>query len=108
MFDKSKGIVLCHHSPRQIFLTFKQDPLYSRWQPLSIYAAPPSVNPVNLHSWSHHSSHPLYFWPTFASFQAEPLVGHILSSSTSALIYRASPTLQFLSFLREAMECDGN
>src|SRR5882724_8721098 len=32
--------VLCHHSPRQIFLTFGQDPLYSRWQPWSIYAAP--------------------------------------------------------------------
>src|SRR5882724_10339096 len=33
--------VLCHHSPRWIFLTFGQDPLYSRWQPLSIYAASP-------------------------------------------------------------------
>src|SRR5882724_8538987 len=36
--------VLCHHSPRRIFLTLRQDPLYSRWKPLSIYVAPPLAN----------------------------------------------------------------
>jgi len=39
-------------------------------------------------------------------------MGHILGSSTSALIYQAcalkgQPDLQFLSFLKEAVECDG-
>src|SRR5882724_10901003 len=53
--------VLCHHSPRWIFLTFRQVPLYSRWRPWSIYAAVPSVNPGNQHSRPHHSFHPLYF-----------------------------------------------
>src|SRR5882724_7526730 len=84
-----------------------------RWQPLSTYVSPPSENPGNQHSWPHHSSHPLYFQLTFASVQAEPLMSHILGSSTSAssimsVHQRASLTLQFLSFLRESMECDGN
>src|SRR5882724_3412998 len=34
-------VVLCHHSPRWIFLTFRQDSLYSRCRPLPIYVAPP-------------------------------------------------------------------
>ena len=87
VFNSDWIVVLCHHSPRWIFLAFGQDPLYSRWRTLSIYAAPPSANPSNQHSGPCHSSHPLYFWLTFASVQAKPLAGHILSSSTSALIY---------------------
>jgi len=97
-------VVLCHHSPRWIFLAFRQDPLYSRWQPLSIYVAPPSANPGNQHSWPHHSDNPLYFQPTFASFWAEPLV--VISSahphqpsSIMSVHLRAGLTPWFLSFM---------
>src|SRR5882724_11230056 len=51
-------VVLCHHSPRQIFLTVGQDSLYSRCRPLSIYVAPPSVNSGILHFGPRHSFHP--------------------------------------------------
>src|SRR5882724_1024390 len=106
-------VVLCHHSPRWIFLTFRQVPLYSRCQPQSIYAALPSVNPGNQHSRPHHSFHPLYFqpillpselshlWVTSSAHPQKP-------SSVMPVHQRGGLTLQFLSFMREAVKCDGN
>jgi len=104
--------VLCHHSPRWIFLTFRQDSLYSRCQPLPIYAAPPSANSGILCFRPRHSFHPLTsgricFCPSRATHGSHPRLIHIGSHLSSLRIKRGGLTLQFLSFLKEAMECDG-
>src|SRR5882724_7034779 len=100
--------VLCHHSPRWIFLTFRQDPLYSRWRPLSIYSASPSANPGNQHSGPPHSFHLLYFWlillPSRPSHSWVTSSAHPQQLSSIMPVHqRGGLTLQFLSFLREAM-----
>jgi len=75
-------IVLCHHSPRQISLTFGQDPLYSDGDLFSIYAALPSTNHGSHHSYPHHPSHSS-FQLIFAAVQAEPPGSHIIGSFTT-------------------------
>src|SRR5882724_997343 len=104
--------VLCHHSPRQIFLTFRQDSLYLRCRPLPIYAAPPSANSGILCFGPRHSFHPLTssqicFRPNRATHRSHPRLIHIGSHLSSLHIKRGGLTLQFLSFLKEAVECDG-
>jgi len=74
--------VLCHYSPRQIFLAFRQDPLYSKWRPLSIYIASPSCEPGNQNSWPHHSPSTLLpadfcFCPIRATHGSHPWLIHI-------------------------------
>jgi len=104
--------VLCYHSPRRIFLTFRQDPLYSRCRPLPIYAAPPSANSGNLRFRPCHSFHPLTssqfcFCLSQATHGSHPRLIHISPHLSSLHIKRGSLTLRFLSFLKEAVECDG-
>jgi len=82
-------VVLCHHSPRQIFLTFGQDPLYSRWQPLSIYVAPPSANSGQFILQASSLLPSTYFQPIL--LPSEPSHSQVTSSAHphSALIYHA-------------------
>src|SRR5882724_9606538 len=99
-------IVLCHHSPRQIFLTFRQDPLYSRCRPLPIYVASPLANSGNLRFRPHHSFHPLTsgrfcFCPSRATHVSHPRLIHIGPHLSSLHINRGGLTLWFLSFLKE-------
>src|SRR5882724_4472957 len=104
--------VLCHHSPRQIFLTFRQDSLYSRCRPLPIYVAPPLVNSGILCFGPRHSFHPLTsgqicFHLSQATHGSHPWLIHIGPHLSSWRITRGGLTLWFLSFLKEAVECDG-
>jgi len=55
--------VLCHHSPRWISLTVRQDPLYSDGD-LSLYMQHAFYNHANHHSHPHH-----FFHPPFTSSQ---------------------------------------
>src|SRR5882724_4279200 len=55
-----------------------------RWQPHSIYVAPPSMNHADHHSHPCHSSHPPFcFWLLFTSVLAEPPANHIIGSFTT-------------------------
>src|SRR5882724_7384363 len=91
-----------------MFLTFRQVPLYSRWRPQSIYVALPLANPGNQHSRPCHSFHPLYFWLILLLSEPSHLWVTSLAhpqqpSSIMPAHQRGSLTLQFLSFLKEAM-----
>ena len=105
--------VLCHHSPRQISLTFRQDPLYLVGD-LCLYMQHPFNKPWQ--SWLPSSSlfpSTFYFLPIFASIWAEPSASHIISSFTTAssimsVCQKATAlTPWFISFQRQAMECGG-
>src|SRR5882724_5626081 len=79
----------------------------------SIYAALPLVNPGKQHSRPRHSFHPLYFW--LILLLSEPSHLQVTSSAhpqqPSSIMpahQRGGPTLWFLSFMREAVECDGS
>ena len=90
--------VLCHHSPRRIFLTFRQDSLYSRCQPLPICAAPPSVNSGILRFGPRHSFHPLTsgricFRLSQATHGSHPQLIHIGFHLSSLCIKRGWPNL---------------
>jgi len=97
------GSVSCHHSPRQIFPTFRQYSLYSRCQPLPIYAAPPSANSGILCFGPRHSFHPLTsgricFRPSRVTHGSHPRLIHIGPHLSSLHIKRGGLTLWFLSF----------
>src|SRR5882724_529540 len=77
--------VLCHHSPRWISLTVRQDPLYSDGD-LSLYMQHAFYNHANHHSHPHH-----FFHPPFTSSQYLLLSKPSHPQATSSA-HSASPT----------------
>src|SRR5882724_8654832 len=105
--------VLFHHSPRWISLASRQDPLYSdgdlclyMWHHLlrTLAINTPGLVTPPIHFTSSQLLLPSelsHLWVTSSAHPHQP-------SSIMSVHQRAGLTLQFLSFLRQAVECDGN
>jgi len=104
------AVVLCHHSPRQISLTFRQHPLYSVGDP---YICATALYGQCYHFHTQHSLHPPFASGRHLLMPEPSHPSHVIGSfvtgtAITSACQEARPDSVVPPLLRQAVECGRN